>query len=627
MMKFRVLLAVAGILGLLVLYWVPYLSLVIVGIMGFILVDIQRRRVLKDQSFVAASRHYVAQNIPIWLSYFMVGRLERKTKNIAQVQKDVLLNQIRFNENTEYGKQYKFCDIKSVEDFIKAHPLTRYSHYETYIERMMKGEVNILTAEQPVVFSVTSGTSGKSNILPMLKRQSFLFLTDGIAIVSQKMAKEFGFAKQLLKSFKIFYNPKWRECEAGIPIGPNSSSPSNSKAILHLYSSPKVAYEIMSEPDALYIHLLFSLKNRHLGMMEANFSSLVFNAFRTMEHNWTDLLHDIETGTLSLSLNIDDNIRQGLQKVLTPDPARAEELKSAMLGGIVGLGSRIWPCCVCAIGADTGTFQLYGEKLRETYLHGIPLYSPLYAATEGLLGVNIWPRLPSQYLLVPSAQFFEFIPIEITDQPQPDTLLMHQLKEGEVYEMVLTNLSCLYRYRFGDVIKVAGFHNQCPIIKFMYRQGQFLSVRGEKTSEATFYTALTSTVPKWPGRKLIDYSCTECIYAEDAGMKSGCGSPAPCYYVFLELELDNESGDTSLSLSDKEKDMLDDTLCSQSYVYSSFRKKGSISGMKVYILKPGSFQALRRHMIESTSASPNQYKVPRVLKKKEHIKFLMDLIT
>ena len=358
---FSVLLATAGILGLLILYWVPYLSLVIVVIMACVIVDIQRRRVLKDQSFVAASRHYVAQNIPIWLSYFMVGRLEKKTKNIAEVQKDVLLGQIRFNEDTEYGKQYKFCDIKSVDGFIKAHPLTRYSHYETYIERMMKGEVNVLTAEQPVVFSVTSGTSGKSNILPMLKRQSFLFLTDGIAIVSQKMAKEFGFAKRLLKSFKIFYNPKWRESEAGIPIGPNSSSPSNSKAILHIYSSPKVAYEIMSEPDALYVHLLFSLKDRHLGMIEANFSSLVFNAFRTMEHNWTNLLHDIETGTLNSSLNIDELVKQGLQTMLRPDPARAAELRAALQGGIVGLVARIWPHCVCAIGADTGTFQLYGR--------------------------------------------------------------------------------------------------------------------------------------------------------------------------------------------------------------------------------------------------------------------------
>lgn len=59
---------------------------------------------------------------------------------------------------------------------------------------------------------------------------------------------------------------------------------------------------------------------------------------------------------------------------------------------------------------------------------GIPLYSPIYAASEGLLGINIWPKeLPSRYLLHPRAQFFEFIPDYRMDEEQPKTYLMHQV--------------------------------------------------------------------------------------------------------------------------------------------------------------------------------------------------------
>ncbi len=26
-----------------------------------------------------------------------------------------------------------------------------------------------------------------------------------------------------------------------------------------------------------------------------------------------------------------------------------------------------------------------------------------------------------------------------------------------------------YRYRVGDIVKVVGFHNQCPVVEFQYR--------------------------------------------------------------------------------------------------------------------------------------------------------------
>lgn len=71
---------------------------------------------------------------------------------------------------------------------------------------------------------------------------------------------------------------------------------------------------------------------------------------------------------------------------------------------------------------------------------------------------------------------------------------------------------------------------------------------------------------------------------------------------------------------------MDEELKALSYVYASFRRKGSIAPMKVYLVKPGTFADLRAFMIETTTGSPNQYKVPRVLKKPEAVKFIMDKI-
>ncbi len=46
---------------------------------------------------------------------------------------------------------------------------------------------------------------------------------------------------------------------------------------------------------------------------------------------------------------------------------------------------------------------------------------------------------------------------------------MDELTVGESYELVLTNMDGLYRFRFGDVIKVVGFYNKSPIVEVQFR--------------------------------------------------------------------------------------------------------------------------------------------------------------
>ncbi|KAL4230653.1 hypothetical protein ACF0H5_011029 [Mactra antiquata] len=562
--------------------------------------------------FTAIDRYITVSGVS-WLGWYMKRKLEDSTKDVKTAQNDLLLERIKENACTEYGRRFRFEEIKGREDFVQFHPLTRYPHYEPYIERMMKGEQNVLLKDQPVIFAVTSGTSGKSSIIPMIQKQQSTFFTQGISIIYNSMRSAFPNTGSQQKDMKFFYTPRLRTSECGIPIGPNSSSPANSKRILSMYSTPKAGYDIKTEPEAMYIHLLFGLKDRNLGIIEANFASLIYAAFRSLESNWDSLVNDIELGRVSEKLDIPEDVRKELNKSMSPDPKRAEELRLARKEGVSGLANRIWPKLNFVMTADSGTFELYGNRLREIYCNGTPVYSPLYAASEGLLGINIWPReRPSRYLLAPNSMVFEFIPVANTEEDQPKTLFLDEVEVDQVYELVITNASGLYRYRFGDVVKVVGHHNTCPVIEFQYRQGQFLNVRGEKISENFFYQALSSAVQK-AGVNMVDYCCTESLMVDQ--VSSNKSTAAPCYHVFIELE----EGD-----SVKNQVKIDEELKALSYVYSSFRRKGSIAPMKVYIVKPGTFAELRSFMIQSTTGSPNQYKVPRVLKKPEAVKFVLD---
>ena len=116
----------------------------------------------------------------------------------------------------------------------------------------------------------------------------------------------------------------------------------------------------------------------------------------------------------------------------------ASKFKHSLQDGNVGLVKRLWPQCNVVLTCDTGAFSLAADLMRNTFTKDIPIYSPIYAASEGLLGINIWPEnKPSRYLLSPQSMFFEFIPVEQSDEQQPHTLFMDQVNTFDLFSIVL----------------------------------------------------------------------------------------------------------------------------------------------------------------------------------------------
>ena len=100
----------------------------------------------------------------------------------------------------------------------------------------------------------------------------------------------------------------------------------------------------------------------------------------------------------------------------------------------------------------------------------------MFAASEGLIGVGLEPTDDgdSVYCLVPRAMFFEFLPLD-----GDDTLLADELAPGRLYELVVTTLGGLCRYRIGDVVEFVKYHEgHAPVCAATGRPGS--RVRGEK---------------------------------------------------------------------------------------------------------------------------------------------------
>ena len=94
-------------------------------------------------------------------------QFENATKDPSASQRKILFDYLGRNRNTEYGKIYNFSGIRSVEEYQKAVPMSDCDSLRPYIERRTTGEDNILTADRPIFFGLTSGTTARQKFIPV----------------------------------------------------------------------------------------------------------------------------------------------------------------------------------------------------------------------------------------------------------------------------------------------------------------------------------------------------------------------------------------------------------------------------------------------------------------------------
>ncbi|KAM6163192.1 GH3 domain-containing protein [Rhynchocyon petersi] len=345
-----------------------------------------------------------------------------------------------------------------------------------------------------------------------------------------------------------------------------------------------------TDPGAL---LLEALRCPELRALEAGTATELLDVFLSLEASGEELAEEVAAGSPG-----------------APLPGRAAELRKALLQGPRGLALRLWPKLQVVVTLDSGGQTEAVTILRALWCQGLPFFSPAYAATGGVIGLNLWPEQPrGLYLLHPGAPFIELLPVqEGAQEVAASTLLLDEAQEGMKYELVLTDQATLTRCRLGDVVQVVDTYNQCPVVRFVCRLGQTLSVRGEDMGEDVFFEALSRAVEQWPGAKLSDHVCVE-----SSILDSSEGS-APHYEVFVELR-------GLRNLSEENRDKLDHCLQEVSPYYKSLRFRGSVGPARVHLMGHGAFRALRAALTASP-CSPFPPEMPRVLRHRHLAQFL-----
>lgn len=525
----------------------------------------------------------------------------KETKSCKEVNEKVLFKILKENSKSEIGNRFKFAAIKSIEDFKKQVPLTEYKFYEDYINRMANGDKNILTSEEVEYFGHTSGTTGKQKLIPATKASRRIaskymaFLTNRFSYENFKDNWKYGKGLIIADIVMTTYT------KGGVPICAATSGGMNSiRHILpYLYTSPIEVMKIKDKETALYLHLLFALKETRLQYISGVFISNILDLFRVLEARHEELVRDIRRGRISSKINIDDNTRKDLNKLLAPNASRADELETEFKKGFKGIARRIWRNLAYIAAVTGANFSIYDDKVNY-YTDSLPIYSPAYASTEAMIGINPYAN-KIRYVIIPSTVFYEFIPVNEGQENSDKTLCLHELKKGERYEIVITNYAGLYRYRLGDVIKVVDFYNNCPEVEFQYRKNQVLNMVSEKTNEEHLTAAIKNTVSKL-NLNLIDYTTLP------------DNSITPGRYVFY-FELKNQLPSYKVELLER---TLDKEIRNSNLAYDRARKNKRLGEVNAILLAPNTFNIVKETLF-TKGVSKSQIKVPRVISNSKNI--------
>ncbi|MBO6259712.1 MAG: GH3 auxin-responsive promoter family protein [Lachnospiraceae bacterium] len=537
--------------------------------------------------------------------------LDEVSRRAVSASEETLLKILKDNADTEYGKKYDFAGISSIDEYRKKVPFSNYDDYAPYIERMINNDEEDLITSYPVRhYALSSGSVGVPKHIPVTQATLDNYAIYGASILFGVMDEYF--RNTTGKSYKDGFCLNTIEAppmvtENGIPKGPISGTCMRVFAdhLLSFMTSPAELVFPTESMDSKYLKLRFALANRKVTCMTSAFMTSLVDLMTWLESNWEEMCDDIEKGVIGESVMISPELRRKFESMFEPDPKRADELREEFKKGFDEIVIRIWPDFQWLGAIGTGGFSQYTQKMRKYTGRNVPYSFLNYAASESLMAVA---RRTGEdgFVLLPDGGFYEFIPADADDDET--TLTIDQLEEGKDYEIVVTNLSGFYRYRIKDVVRVKGFYNESPMVSFLYRKNQMISIAGEKTNEE----ALRWTIERFQdetGLLITDYS----VYA-DTDSKPG-------RYVLL-MEPDKEIDESKLQ---EYRDVAEKLLGQANPSFGQKIMNGTLGKTKLCITQQETYMLYRDVMIMK-GVSQNQLKPVRAIDTPMKEKFFFNLI-
>jgi hypothetical protein len=383
----------------------------------------------------------------------------------AEVQQETFQKLISKAEETEIGQKYRFKTIKNIRDFQSAIPIQTYEEFKPYIDRLRKGENNLLWPGEIKWFAKSSGTTNdKSKFIPVsnesLKDCHLKGARDVLAIYFQN-------------------NPETRIFSGkGLTLGGSHKIDNYST---QSYYGDLSAILIENQP---FWTEFIRTPSQEVALLEKFEEKLEHIAGQTIHENVTSIAGVPSWNLVMLKYIIEFAGKKNILEVW-PD------LELFMHGGV--------------------SFTPYREQFKKIIPSDKMHYLEAYNASEGFFAIQDDPLRTDLLLMLDYGIFYEFIPLDEYDKPKAEAISIGEVELDRNYALVISTNSGLWRYMIGDTVKFTSLFPHKIVISG--RTKHFINVFGEEVIVDNADKALRIACDK-TGAEISDYTAAP-VYMSD----------------------------------------------------------------------------------------------------------------
>lgn len=360
-------------------------------------------------------------------------QIELFMKYPHEVQNEWFRKLIDSAKDTEWGKKFGYASIQNPEQFARQVPLQDYESVKPYIERVRRGEQNILWNSDIKWFAKSSGTTNdKSKFIPVS-------------------------------------NESLEECHY-----------KGGKDMVSIYCSNYPETELFTGKN-------LALGGSHSTDIYGNYESYNGDVSAIIMQNlplWAEFFRAPDL-SIALLTNFEEKLEKMARATMTENVTSIAGVPSWMnvlLKRILEISGKktlkeVWPNLEVYFHGGVN-FTPYRENFKQLFGKGNTHFFELYNASEGFFGLQDQKKSGELLLMLDYGIYYEFIPVDETGAASEKAIPLHEVKSGRNYALVISTNGGLWRYQVGDTVK---FTSTNPYrFRITGRTKHFLNAFGEE---------------------------------------------------------------------------------------------------------------------------------------------------
>ncbi len=400
-------------------------------------------------------------------------------------QQAVLRRLLARNHDTRFGTEHGFAGIRAASAYREQVPVQSYETLHPYIEDQRCNSAAALTAEPPVFYAQTSGTTGAPKYLPVTATTLAMHRTEQ-ALFSwlQYRACPGAFDG---KSFGIMGAAVEGRLDSGHAVGSVSGHLYQSlpRAIQSRFVVPPVVSTIADYDLKYLIIVRLALAAPDITYMGTPNPSTFLRLLDVLNAQRDLLADSVASGRFDVAEQLSEPVQREIAARLGPDPGRAAQLR----GNRTLTYADLWPDIRLVTTWTGGSCGIAVRALRGTLPGRTRVMELGYQSSEFRGSLALEAETPGG--LPPlHHHYFEFVEAARWDGGNPVFLSLEELKTGRHYYVLVTTAAGLYRYFMNDLEEVTGFFRHTPLLRFVQKGRGVTNLTGEKLYEAQVIQAV-----------------------------------------------------------------------------------------------------------------------------------------